>query len=298
MRHYSCQRKDGVALMRVCIKCNQERENNDFYTYPNGRKINTCKYCQKAIQKAYDIARAKKRSEEYYKLKEQNKIRKYDEITGEELKQCSTCKQWKHKNEFVVRKNSLDGYTGQCKECIKQASKVRNNKLSIEEKEKLRVAKIEYMQKYRKENKEEINRKKRKENLSQMQILSHTISSAVYRVLKGIKSDRHWEDLVGYSIQELKEHLERQFNENMTWNNIGEYWEIDHIIPLNLFHYETEQDKQFQICWSLANLRPLEKIANKSRPKDGSDISKEQAINILGLDLYYDMMGVENKGGL
>lgn len=180
----------------------------------------------------------------------------------------------------------------------KTSIKIRNDKLSIEEKEKLRIAKIEYMQKYRKENKEEINRKKRKENLSQMQILSHTISSAIYRVLKGIKSDRHWEDLVGYSIQELKEHLEKQFNKNMTWDNMGEYWEIDHIIPLNLFSYKTEQDEQFKICWSLVNLRPLEKIANKSRPKDGRDISKEQAINILGLDLYYDIMSVENKGGL
>ena len=76
---------------------------------------------------------------------------------------------------------------------------------------------------------------------------------------------------------------------------MGEYWEIDHIIPLNLFNYESEQDEQFKICWSLANLRPLEKIANKKRPKDGSDISKEQAINILGLDLYYDIMNVENE---
>lgn len=284
--------------MRICVKCNQEREATDFYTYPSGRTINTCKYCQKVIQKAYDIARAKKRSEEYYKLKEQNKIRKYDKLTGEELKQCSTCKQWKHKDEFTKRKNSLDGYTGQCKSCLKQASKIRNDKLSIEEKEKLRIAKIKYMQKYREENKEEINRKKRKENLSQMQVLSHTISSAIYRVLKGIKSDRHWEDLIGYSIQQLKKYLEKQFTPEMSWDNMGEYWEIDHIIPLNLFEYNTEQDEQFKICWSLANLRPLEKIANKSRPKDGSDISKEQAISILGLELYRDIMGVENKGGL
>lgn len=281
--------------MRICNRCNQEREDNDFYIYPSGRKVNTCKYCQKIIQKVYDIARAKKRSEEYHKLKEQNKIRKYDEITGEELKQCSTCKQWKHRSEFVVRKNSLDGYTGQCKECIKQASRVRNDKLSIEEKEKLRITKIEYMQKYRKENKEEINRKKRKENLSQMQILSHTISSAIYRVLKGIKSDRHWEDLVGYSIQELKEHLEKQFTSEMSWDNMGEYWEIDHIIPQNLFIYNSNEDISFKICWSLNNLRPLEKFLNRSRPKDGRDISKEQAISILGLDLYNDIMGVENK---
>lgn len=281
--------------MRICIKCKQERENDDFYIYPNGRILNTCKYCQKINQKAYDAARAKKRSEEYYRLKEQNKIRKFDEITGEELKQCSTCKQWKHKNEFMIRKNSLDGYTGQCRKCIRQASKIRNDNLNIEEKERLRITKIEYMRKYREENREKINRKKRKENMSQMQVLSHNVSSAIYRVLKGIKSERHWEDLVGYSIQELKEYIEKQFDENMNWDNMGEYWEIDHIIPLNLFSYKTEQDKQFKICWSLANLRPFEKIANKSRPKDGSDISKEQAIQILGLDLYNDIMVIENE---
>lgn len=282
-------------LMRICIKCNQEREDDDFYIYPSGRIVNTCKFCQKAIQKAYDTVRAKKRSEEYYRLKEQNKIRKYDELTGEELKQCSACKQWKHKNEFIVRRNSLDGYTGQCKECIKRASKIRNDKLSLEEKEKLRVAKIEYMRKYREENKEEINRRKRKENLSQMQILNHTISSTIYRVLRGIKSDRHWEDLVGYSIQELKKHLESQFTPEMSWNNMGEYWEIDHIVPLNLFYYNTEQDEQFKVCWSLANLRPLEKVANRSRPKDGSDILEKQKKQILGHKLYYVIMSVENK---
>ena len=128
-----------------------------------------------------------------------------------------------------------------------------------------------------------------------MQILSHTISSAVYRVLRDIKSDRHWEDLVGYNIQELKNHLESQFDENMTWDNMGDYWEIDHIIPLNLFHYNTEQDEQFKICWSLANLRPLEKIANKSRPKDGSDVSQEVRDKILGQNLEYSTMSIENK---
>lgn len=34
-------------------------------------------------------------------------------------------------------------------------------------------------------------------------------------------------------------------------------------------------DLSFRVCWSLANLRPLEKIANHSRPKDGSDIPEE-----------------------
>ena len=49
----------------------------------------------------------------------------------------------------------------------------------------------------------------------------------------------------------------------MNWNNYGEYWEIDHIIPQNLFNMTTAESKDFQICWSLMNLRPLEKSAQK-----------------------------------
>lgn len=58
----------------------------------------------------------------------------------------------------------------------------------------------------------------------------------------------------------------------MSWNNYGDYWEIDHIIPINTFNFNSYEDREFQVCWSLANLRPLEKIANRKRPKDGSDI--------------------------
>ena len=112
--------------------------------------------------------------------------------------------------------------------------------------------------------------------------LNRVMSKSIWDALKGLKADRHWEDLVGYTLKELREHLESQFDENMTWDNMGEYWEIDHIIPKSQFQYKTEQDKQFRVCWSLANLRPLEKIANKSRPKDGRDIPnsiKQQILN-------------------
>lgn len=282
---------------KQCSKCKQWKNESEFGKKTDSADgLNTiCKSCQHD----YDMARSEQRKEKYRQIKEQEikRNRKYDS-EGHLLKQCSKCKQYKVLNEDNFRKNSqytIDGYAGVCKQCIQLYNKQYNLSLTDDEKERRRLKKIEYMRKYREENREMINVKKRKENLTQMQILSHTISSAIYRVLRGIKSDRHWEDLVGYNIQDLKKHLESQFDENMTWNNMGDYWEIDHIVPLNLFHYNTEQDEQFKICWSLANLRPLEKIANKSRPKDGSDISEEQKKQILGLDLFYVIMDVENK---
>lgn len=66
---------------------------------------------------------------------------------------------------------------------------------------------------------------------------------------------------------------------------MGSYWEIDHIIPQNLFHYDSEQDRDFKICWSLLNLRPLTTTKNRSRPKDGSDIPEDLKQFILGQNI-------------
>lgn len=68
-------------------------------------------------------------------------------------------------------------------------------------------------------------------------------------------------------------HLESQFTSEMNWENYGEYWEIDHIIPK--LKYNSPEDKNFKIYWSLANLRPLTVAENRQRPKDGKDISED-----------------------
>jgi hypothetical protein len=73
-----------------------------------------------------------------------------------------------------------------------------------------------------------------------------------------------------YTIEELKYHLESQFEWWMNWNNHGMYnstwddnnpdtwtWQIDHIIPHSMLAYASLEDENFKICWSLNNLRPL-----------------------------------------
>ena len=256
-----------------------------------------CKLCQHK----YDMARSAQRKEQNRKIREQKELqnRKYNE-QGQLLQQCSCCKEFKvlSIDNFDLRKGSRNGYKGVCKVCSRKQHETYLANLSDEEKERQRINKLEYMREYRKKNKDIINKKKLKENLTIQQILGHTISNAIYQALKGRKSERHWETLVGYSIDDLKRHLENQFTKEMDWSNMGSYWEINHIIPQNLFTYDSEQDEQFKICWSLKNLRPLEKIKNKSRPKYGQDVSKEQAISILGQNLYYIMIESMNKRGV
>lgn len=234
------------------------------------------------------------------------------------MKQCSQCKEWKDESEYHKKCVSKDGLSTYCKVCAKAYDDARKEQKAVyrklyyeQNKDKIRKESRErmknyysthkeerqkYNKEYQKQNKDKISKQRREKEIKYpLARLNHRMSAQLYNALKDKKQERHWEELVPYTLQELKDHLEKQFDENMSWSNIGEYWEIDHIIPQNLFVFDSCVDKSFKICWSLANLRPLEKSLNRRRPKDGRDISKQQAINILGLDLYCDIMDVENE---
>ena len=82
------------------------------------------------------------------------------------------------------------------------------------------------------------------------------ISNQIWKVLRQGKGCRSAFDLVGYSFDELKAHLERQFVGGMSWENMGE-WHIDHIVPLSSFEITGPDDPELRRAWALTNLRPL-----------------------------------------
>lgn len=64
------------------------------------------------------------------------------------------------------------------------------------------------------------------------------------------------ESVCGYSMTQLRQHLERQFAKGMTWQCWGRHgWHIDHILPRKCFDLTTIEG--VQAYWSLSNLRPL-----------------------------------------
>lgn len=67
---------------------------------------------------------------------------------------------------------------------------------------------------------------------------------------------------LGYRWIDLRLHLEAQFDTTMTWDNWGQTWEVDHIIPLSSFQYTSLSDPLFTQAWALSNLRPLCRVAN------------------------------------
>ena len=156
----------------------------------------------------------------------------------------------------------------------------KNNNYHLENKEDRKKYKKNYYQ----INKHKINdscriyiKHKRNNNVSFN--LRCQVSKNINRILKSQGSSKNGNsilDFLYYSIQELKEHIEKQFESWMTWNNWGVYdsktwddnnnstwtWQLDHIIPQSKLLYTSMEDDNFKRCWALNNLRPLSSKQN------------------------------------
>ncbi len=88
--------------------------------------------------------------------------------------------------------------------------------------------------------------------------ISNNMSRAIRKSLNGGKKNNHWEKIVGYTVLQLREHLEKQFTTDMTWDKYksGKI-HIDHKIPISAFNYTNSEDIDFKKCWALSNLQPL-----------------------------------------
>lgn len=83
------------------------------------------------------------------------------------------------------------------------------------------------------------------------------IGAAISHSLQGrTKGGKGWQEILGYSADELRRHLERQFLPGMNWENYGQ-WHIDHILPVASFSFTSPDDDDFKACWAITNLRPL-----------------------------------------
>lgn len=150
--------------------------------------------------------------------------------------------------------------------------------MPFKDKEKKKEYNKQYGIDYRDRNKDKIKEKEKK-------LYHKKIHDPAYKLRKRISIDINHALLrnksnksnlscfkhLNYSCEQLKQHLESQFEPWMTWNNWGVYniktwndsdnstwtWNIDHIIPKSKFKYTSMKDIEFKKCWALENLRPI-----------------------------------------
>jgi DNA-directed RNA polymerase beta subunit len=197
---------------------------------------------------------------------------------------CRVCAIGKNKNEFYYSK-TRNVYLTICIVCDKARKKeeYNNNKIKLIEKakdwqknnkEKHKASDKKWRQTNRDKIKEYNKKYKKSDSYKQKRFdtikkrLDHRFSTAIRKDLQEHlidKKHKSWKELLGYTVQELINHLEKQFKEGMTWDNYGAYWHIDHIRPKSWFNYSSITEPSFKECWALTNLQPLEARENCSK---------------------------------
>lgn len=214
---------------------------------------------------------------------------------------CIKCGELLDKSMFYKNKANKSGIQQPCKNCKKQYQINYNLKHREQINERMReyhkVPEVkerrrEYSKTFYRENKnkhqkyykEYIKLPEKKElikNYRDSVKLDGNLHSSIKASLKQDKPYYWCYSVLDFDYFQLVHHLESQFIPEMNWSNYGLVWELDHIIPKNQFSFNSYDDIDFKICWSLINLRPILKSDNRSRPKDGSDIPEELKYKIL-----------------
>jgi len=254
-------------MVKVCNKCGQSKtENSDNFEWRSDTQKyrGLCRICvqkRRAKYREENRDKIRKADKEHYKNnadKIKRRTKKYASNNIEKVRE--TKRKYRKKNADKIKKRDQK-YREENKEKIQQTIK----RWRKENKEQLRIKKAKYLR----------NRRKTDIQFRLKESVSNMMRIYLYRrnASKGGKSIKH---ILPYTIDELKTHLESQFESWMSWDNWGIYkpsawddndsstwtWNIDHRIPQSKFKYSSINDHEFLECWALDNLRPLKSKDN------------------------------------
>ena len=202
-------------------------------------------------------------------------------------KVCTICRVEKELSEFYKDKFKKYGVKNQCKVCTLEKQKEydqqnRQQKMQYNKEyyQQNREQKIQRSKKHYQQNREVILKrhneyeqkpevKERRSKRTKQRRKSDpnfkiklNLRNRLYYALKGQNKSASTLELLGCSIEHLREHLESQFQEGMTFENYGD-WHIDHIRPCASF--DLKDPKQQKECFHYTNLQPLWASENLSK---------------------------------
>jgi hypothetical protein len=245
---------------------------------------NQCKDCRRKREavlrsKNKDVIRLRSlkyaKSEKGIQKKKEYWLEKKQEIT-KKLKE----KQNQDKQGYL---NKLREYRIKNRDAMRLAKKRWYASLSKEKKDiihsklkqyylKTKDAQREPRREYSRKNKKKLYEKYMQRKWSYPVIRVKTnLRVRLWEMLKKVKKGFYKEKLntmLGCSSKFLKQHLESQFAEGMTWENYGRgigKWSVDHIIPCASFDLTIKEEQHK--CFHYSNLRPLWSQENSSKGK-------------------------------
>jgi transposase-like protein len=238
--------------MKTCAGCHETKDYSEFHRNA-GKKdgyATRCKSCRKQYSienreaiRAYKKAYRDENRESIREAKKQYYIEHRDSIL-EGRKQyynenhdsiIESKKQYYNENHDSILESKREYYV-ENRESILQGRK----QYYIENREPIIARITQYT----------LDRLKRDMNFK----IRYNLRNRVYNALHGtLKSDTTMK-LLGCTIPLLHEWMEFQFYDGMDWDNYGEYWHIDHVMPCSSFDLtDPEQQKE---CFQWSNLRP------------------------------------------
>jgi len=269
------KRGDIKCDYKKCTGCEENKPARAF-NKDKTKKYGLSSRCIDCRDKYHNDPEVKKRRSEYrkeYRSRPETKKleREYDKKhnSRDDIKE----KKKLHKREYRRMPDTIKRI-----EAYYQRPEVIEHKKNFRKEYNSRQDVIERRRAYQKEYRKTPSQRKykseynKKARLIPSNRLNANISNAIRASLHGNKAGRHWEDLVGYTLDELRNHLEKQFTDGMNWDNYGKNgWEIDHITPQSFFDFTKPEHLNFKRCWMLSNLQPLWGIDNnrKNNKMDG-----------------------------
>ena len=172
---------------------------------------------------------------------------------------CKDCKNIRSRKWYSENRNRHRDMTKSWLERNKERASAYYANYRVENRDKCLKATSEWASK----NRAYLNEREKKRIKEDAKYrLTRNVRTAISKMLSGSQgSSRH----LPYSVDELKDHLERQFVDGMTWDNYGSFWHVDHIVPVAAFPIIGPDCDGFRACWALSNLRPLKAEENLSK---------------------------------
>jgi hypothetical protein len=246
------QTKTEKPMSKKCTKCGETKLLTDFYV---GGK---CKECLKAMQRD----RNKKNKELDAKIKS-------DPKQSSKPKTCSQCGKEKTIGDFDInRRKCHDCEKAYGRKYNKEHSEVRT-KWQEENKEHFAELQASWYQK----NKPKVNAKYNKRcREDQCFNIRRMLRKRLLNCIKKIKST---EDYTGTKFENVAKWLEYNFTDEMTWENHGTVWDIDHVVPIS--KWDLNNCEHVDMCFNWKNLSPLECPKNRHVKRDKIDSTQLEA---------------------
>lgn len=231
---------------KKCAKCLEIKPGTEYHKKsksPDGL-YNYCKPCKKNDDRLTYLKTKEKRIEKANEYYEKNKEKILQRIKTEEFR---TKKRTEYADNIEKRREYKKQYR-------------INNKDKI-----LKQAKE---QRKRRRDKDREYTNNRRKNNPIFRLISN-LRKGVKRVLisKGQHKIDSYTKSIGCTAEQLKRHIEAQFEQGMSWDNYGTYWNIDHKIPLSNGFSE---EKIYELN-HYTNLKPMVSSDNFAKGKNASE---------------------------